>query len=150
MAFVLCLAMNLGQRIKSLREEKGLTQKDLATISGVCQQMISKLETGKSQQTSDIVKLACALGVSALWLEGLSSESSSMYVNRTGDQLHHKAVQITIEFLSIDAKKRDKNLSFRKQAELFRQCYELCTRAENKALSKQQIMGRLNKEICIA
>ena len=137
--------MNLGQRIKSLREEKGLTQKDLATVSGVCQQMISKLETGRSQQTSDIVKLACALDVSALWLEGLSSEPKLSKTKRTGDQLHHKAVQISLEFLQSELSLP--GCSLRKQAELFRQCYELCTRTENQALSKQQLIGRLKREI---
>ncbi len=139
--------MNLGQRIKWLRREKGLTQKDLAMISGVCQQMISKLETGRSEHTGDIVKLACALGVSALWLEGLSENPTHEVIKKTGDQLQHKAVQISIEFLGKMPAAPTGGLSLRKQAVLFRQCYEMCTRPENKSLSKQQLLGRLKREI---
>jgi transcriptional regulator with XRE-family HTH domain len=141
--------MNLGQRIKSRREEKGLTQDELAAISGVCQQMISKLETGRAQQTSDIVLLACALDVSPLWLEGLGEQPSNSRKKKTtlksGESLHHKAVQTCLEFL-LQKDLLDSG-GFRKQAELFCHCYEMCTRPGNKTLSKQKLFALLRKHI---
>lgn len=53
-----------------------MTQAELAKASGVKQQMISKLESGKSQTTSDIVALATALDVSPLWLASGKEEKT--------------------------------------------------------------------------
>ena len=51
--------------LRSLREQKGWTQTQLAAESGVSQTYISELEAGKSDPTIAIVrKLASALGVS--------------------------------------------------------------------------------------
>lgn len=59
----------LKDRLKSARNEAGLTQEELAEKSGVKQQMISKLETGKSKETTGIVALATALRKNPVWLE---------------------------------------------------------------------------------
>jgi len=39
---------NIGHAIRQARKEKNLTQKDLASMSGVWQETISKIETGSS------------------------------------------------------------------------------------------------------
>jgi len=39
---------NIGHAIRQARKEKNLTQKDLASLSGVWQETISKIETGSS------------------------------------------------------------------------------------------------------
>jgi transcriptional regulator with XRE-family HTH domain len=53
-----------GQRLKRLRKEKLLTQQDLWRMTGVAQDSISELETGKRDaQPSTIKKLAEALSV---------------------------------------------------------------------------------------
>lgn len=148
--------MNIGDRIKIIREEKGLTQQDLAEHSGVCQQMISKLETGKASATSDIVKLAYALDVSAAWLEGLSktrsAEPSKASRKKTdkkqssqGETLNHKALQVCIEYLTKDPPKLFERSGFRKQAEIFSKCYELCTQPKNKSLNKDKLMSTLSR-----
>jgi transcriptional regulator with XRE-family HTH domain len=59
----------LGQRLRQARNAANLTQRELALKSKVTQQMISKLETGLSHETADIVKLAVACGVDPVWLE---------------------------------------------------------------------------------
>ena len=61
--------MQIGERIKIARHELGYSQIKLAEISGVSQQMISKLERGVSQKTADVVTLAIALKVRPRWLE---------------------------------------------------------------------------------
>ena len=48
--------MTLGQRIKKLRNEKGLTQKDLADKYHVTYQAVSKWENGKSKPNIDELK----------------------------------------------------------------------------------------------
>jgi transcriptional regulator with XRE-family HTH domain len=61
--------MNIGDRIKAGRQAKKWSQADLADASGVKQQMISKLETGKSETTADLVSLAQALDTTAEYLQ---------------------------------------------------------------------------------
>lgn len=54
-------------RIKTLREEKGWTQDELAIKSGVSRNLIARLESGNLQSTSTdtLFKLAQALGTKA-------------------------------------------------------------------------------------
>lgn len=63
--------MNIGERIKSLRKEKGLTQKELARLSSISEISIRKYENGDRQpKQKAIFHLAKALGVSEGWLMG--------------------------------------------------------------------------------
>ena len=56
--------MTLGERLKAYRESKGVSQTDLATQSGLTQEMISNLERGKHQPRFDTLeKYAKGLGV---------------------------------------------------------------------------------------
>ncbi|AIM37382.1 hypothetical protein KO02_12280 [Sphingobacterium sp. ML3W] len=41
--------MQLGKQIKEIRERKGFTQKELAIVSGLSEDTISKIESGKNQ-----------------------------------------------------------------------------------------------------
>lgn len=59
----------LGKRLKHARLERGLTQQQLASASGVKQSDISKLERGGSNTTTGVVRLAKALNCSAEWLD---------------------------------------------------------------------------------
>ncbi|WP_246221745.1 helix-turn-helix domain-containing protein [Marichromatium bheemlicum] len=60
--------MHWSKRLRQRRLALGLTQRELATRSGMSQQMISRLESGRAESTGDIVALAQALTVSAEWL----------------------------------------------------------------------------------
>ena len=56
--------MDLGKRIKELRELAGMTQDDLAKRSGRTQEHISRIENGRhSPNYKTLTKLAGALGV---------------------------------------------------------------------------------------
>ena len=58
------LKKKLGQKIASLRKNKGLTQEDLAELSGYSVEFISLIERGINAPTIDgLEKLARALGV---------------------------------------------------------------------------------------
>lgn len=48
--------MNIGLRIKELREKKNLSQEELAGIIGVTKQMISHYESGKNVPRSGNIK----------------------------------------------------------------------------------------------
>jgi HTH-type transcriptional regulator, cell division transcriptional repressor len=52
-------------RLQELRKEKGLTQIQLALISGVSQNQISRFEKGQSINDENIIKLCKALNISA-------------------------------------------------------------------------------------
>lgn len=141
--------MSIGKHIKNLRQEKGWSQQDLADESGVCQQMISKLETGRATQTSDIVKLAYALEVSPLYLEGISKErdgsaKSKKSATQKGEQLNQKALQACIEVL-VNESDKFLNSSIRKQSAMFSKCYEVATQPKNKGLSASRMLTLLRK-----
>lgn len=53
----------IGTLIKSIREDKGLSVRELGTKSGICSQNIWKIEAGKYNVSIDILsKIAGALG----------------------------------------------------------------------------------------
>jgi transcriptional regulator with XRE-family HTH domain len=55
----------VGRNVKRLREKRGLTQEQFASLSGFSQQYISGLEKGRGNPTIiTIYELSAALGVS--------------------------------------------------------------------------------------
>ena len=59
----------VGRNVKRVRQEKGLTQEQLAELSGFSQQYISGLEQGRRNPTVvSLYELATALGVSHMEL----------------------------------------------------------------------------------
>ena len=59
----------VGRNVKRIRQEKGLTQEQLAELAGFSQQYISGLEQGRRNPTIvSIYELATALGVSHMEL----------------------------------------------------------------------------------
>lgn len=72
----------LGKRLKAIREERQLTQKDLATLLGMTPKAISFYELGERQPSNELLlKLAQYFGVSTDYLLGLEKEESPK-VNR--------------------------------------------------------------------
>lgn len=65
---------NLGERIKELRLEKGLTQPELAKIIGVSNGIISIWENNVNEPKATFIKrLATALDVTSDYLLGLKN-----------------------------------------------------------------------------
>jgi transcriptional regulator with XRE-family HTH domain len=59
----------VGRNVKQIRQDRGLTQEELAERSGFSQQYISGLEQGRRNPTIvSIYELATALGVSHMEL----------------------------------------------------------------------------------
>lgn len=59
----------LAKRLKSAREAAGLTQVQLSEAAGLPQPLISKIERGIVQRTTNILALAKALNVNPHWLD---------------------------------------------------------------------------------
>ena len=64
----------LGKRLKAARKSKGFTQQELEKLSGVSQQLISKIESEKIESTTEVFNLAEVLDVNAKWLATGSGE----------------------------------------------------------------------------
>jgi len=59
-------AEKLGQNLKNIRMEKGISQVDIARLLGVSRGFVSNVENGKTNPTlATITKLANAVGVSS-------------------------------------------------------------------------------------
>lgn len=65
--------MNYYERLKDLREDKDLTQADIAKLLGTTRQQVSKWETGGQMMGVDkYIKLACFYNISVDYLLGLT------------------------------------------------------------------------------
>ena len=59
----------MGQRIKLVREDRGISQTALAARVGVKQQTIGAIESGTAGKTAYLVQIAEALDVDPVWLQ---------------------------------------------------------------------------------
>ena len=58
------IKMDIAKRIKTIREKKGMSQKELITAVGLGAPMYSRIETGKAEPSlTTLEKIAKALGV---------------------------------------------------------------------------------------
>ena len=78
--------MTLGERIASLRKEKGLSQEALGGLVGVTRQAVSKWENGTSDpSTSNLCALAKLYGNSwSRWLGSMLRRSAAFAVGTAG------------------------------------------------------------------
>lgn len=77
-------------KIKQAMREKGVTQLELARTIGVSHPAISKILTGKTRQSSNIYRMAEALGISYSLLpdDDFSSYSSIEILDESDENLH--------------------------------------------------------------
>lgn len=92
--------MRFCERLKKIREEKGLTQAQLSELAGISSRMIQKYECGTSRPRFDAAeKLASALGipVSGLLGEGgtLVAQAAEMYGPRGARQARQLTDEVT-------------------------------------------------------
>lgn len=67
--------MTIGERIKEVRKEKGLTQKKLGELSGIAESNIRKYENGKQNpKIETIQKIASALEINEYELQGITTQ----------------------------------------------------------------------------
>ena len=74
--------VTLADRIKQIREKKGLRQKDVASSMGISQQAYSQYESGTREPKKETInRIARALGVSQFELLRPVMENDEDYVN---------------------------------------------------------------------
>lgn len=76
--------MNVGENIRRIRKEKGLTQKQLAKILNVSEPMISQYEAKESLKLDTIEKIANALDVFPFELTEAETSKPSSYYKKLG------------------------------------------------------------------
>lgn len=94
--------MDMGQKIKQLREQRGMTLEELGNKVGVGKSTVRKWETGiiANMRRDKISKLAKALGVSASylmdWDENLTNDNADLIPDILSDSVlieHIKKLQ---------------------------------------------------------
>ncbi|EFB62562.1 helix-turn-helix transcriptional regulator [Lactobacillus gasseri] len=107
-------------RIKQLREEKGVSQSDVANAVGITRQAVSLYEQGKRAPKLEIwQKLADLFEVSVPYLQGLSEMSEQVYLIQSTDCLVDRAIQNAIV---IAESKSDALAKFKKELKENSEC----------------------------
>ena len=104
----------LGERIVSLRKEKGISQEELADVLLTSRQAISKWERGESLPDIDRLKdLAVYFGVSIDYLIGYDVESTSVnnFIDRLKKCIETKQSNINIDEIRMIVSKNTNNFS---------------------------------------
>lgn len=90
--------MKFSERLKSLREEKGLTQVQLSSLAGITSRQIQKYEAGSARPRLDAVeKLAKALNVTPDTLLGNAETLVVQAAEKYGPRGAKQAEQLTEE-----------------------------------------------------
>lgn len=101
--------MTLGEKIKYFRAQLGITQSQLADMTGIHPVSIRKYETNKMQpQPAQLEKLASALGVSYNALNGINN--SGMRLETVGDLMGVLMVLCTANIIQIIGERDDLHL----------------------------------------
>lgn len=80
------LEIAIGERIRLLRQQHGLTLDDLATRSGVSRAMISKVERAEASPTAQLLARLCAALGTTLSRFFETDEAPASPLSRHGDQ----------------------------------------------------------------
>ncbi len=90
--------MEIGERIKELRQKKGITVNKLANLSGVSQSYLRDIELGNKQPTVEYLSYICdALGISLSRF--FSDEKEINELDILLDNLTEKQKSLLAEFL---------------------------------------------------
>ena len=97
--------MNIGGRVRELREKRGLTQLDLTKATGLSQATISRIESGEFENLrgKTLVKLADSLRVTTDYLLGRTDKASPQHI--FGVDLGAKALLKIYQDLDEDGKR---------------------------------------------
>ncbi|MBF0187395.1 MAG: helix-turn-helix transcriptional regulator [Magnetococcales bacterium] len=71
----------IGERLKHIRNERGLTQDQLAQKAGIARQTIMAIERGQTQEPRKVLPLCQALGISLEWLLNGEGDIYKSYQN---------------------------------------------------------------------
>ena len=77
--------LHIGRKISKIRELRGIKQEALASLMGVSQQAISKIEQSAEVEDLALEKIAQALGVTAEAIKNFTEEAALNYFNTFND-----------------------------------------------------------------
>ena len=77
--------LHIGRKISKIRELRGIKQEALASMMGVSQQTISKIEQSEEVEDLSLNKIAQSLGVTAEAIKNFSDEAVVNYFNTFND-----------------------------------------------------------------
>lgn len=96
--------MKFNERLKKLREEKGLTQVQLSELTGISARMIQKYESGNARPRLDAAeKIAKALNITADQLLGNAAMLVAQAAEKYGSRGAKQAQQLTEEVTGLFA-----------------------------------------------
>lgn len=92
--------MEIGQKIKTLREEKGMTLEELGAKVGVGKSTVRKWETGMiaNMRRDKIVKVAKALGTDPSYLMGWDNNNQEIQPVLLGSELNNIFEKLAEEY----------------------------------------------------
>jgi transcriptional regulator with XRE-family HTH domain len=81
--------MNIGNAIKELRKQKGLSQSELASLAGTTQASLSQIESGRRPKSETLKNISESLKVpeALLYISGLEKEDVPKENRELYDQL---------------------------------------------------------------
>jgi transcriptional regulator with XRE-family HTH domain len=92
----------IGQRIKNLREEIGISQQDLANKLGILRPTISQMETGERKITiEELIKLSEILNASIQYLMGLEDQPEVVLQERR-EKMTKPQIRISVPAKNLD------------------------------------------------
>lgn len=98
--------MKLGEKIKQLRKSKGISQEELASMLKINRNYLSRIETGKSEPTSSILKhVAEIFSIDLNSLLDITDEDKNTdkvkYIVDNCRYLHDKDLEFIVRIMSI-------------------------------------------------
>ena len=98
----------MGNRIKELRKEKSITQKELSEIIGLAHNTISAYESGQRDMSTDTIDKICNyFEVTADYLLGRSSKKEGVIMDNIPQELRN----IGIDYLTVTKELKEKGLT---------------------------------------
>ncbi len=84
------MSKTIGERIKTAREAKGMSQEDLGKSFGATKQTVYKYETGiiTNIPLDNLEKMAVALGVSSAYLAGWENTEEYRSLHRIAEDMY--------------------------------------------------------------
>ena len=84
--------MHLGRKISRIRELKGMKQETLASVMGLSQQAICKLEQSEHVDEDRLEEVSKALGVSAEAIKNFNEEAALNIISNTFSDFKDNAI----------------------------------------------------------
>ena len=88
--------MTIGEKIKAIRENQGLSQSEIERRTGIKREYLSKIENCelKNPTYNTLQKIAKGLGVTFLYLEGYSGSDNSSEAFRENQEKIKKEISV--------------------------------------------------------